>query len=364
MGKAKKRFVLLPQDHTVMVRQTSKWGQIFLMSLIGLGATAFATAWIYRIDEVVTVNGRLVPKNGGVEVKSPLNGKLNSILIDNGERVVKGQKLLQFDVKSAKAEKETINKQLDLERQNLEDELKSLKRRKITLKRNIELTETLLNKLLYLEEKGAISEVQILQQNNRLQQQRDELIQLQMSEKKTNNSSKSRIASLNGKLQLIDNQLENEWVKSPLSGTVFDLKPDNDKYVTQNAEPLLKVVPTGELDAEVNIGNSDIGFIKVGQDVEVRVDSFPFTEYGDLDGSISDIGADSLPPNEIVGSYHFPVMIDLENSNLKTKDGLIIQLQSGMTVTCNIKLRDRRLIELLSELFTDRSESLERLRQP
>jgi HlyD family secretion protein len=63
--------MLLPQEHTVMVRQTSKWGQIFLLSLVGLGATAFATAWFYRIDEVITVQGRLVPQRGGVEVKSP-----------------------------------------------------------------------------------------------------------------------------------------------------------------------------------------------------------------------------------------------------------------------------------------------------
>ena len=66
--------MLLPQEHTVMVRQTDKWGQILLLSLIGLGATAMATAWFYRLDEVITVQGRLVPQEGGVEVKSPLDG--------------------------------------------------------------------------------------------------------------------------------------------------------------------------------------------------------------------------------------------------------------------------------------------------
>ena len=65
--RQKRRFVLLPQEHTVMVRQTSRWGQIILLSLVGLGATAFATAWFYRLDEVITVQGRLVPRQGGVE---------------------------------------------------------------------------------------------------------------------------------------------------------------------------------------------------------------------------------------------------------------------------------------------------------
>ena len=68
--------MLLPQEHTVMVRQTAKWGQLLLLSLVGVGATAFATAWFYRLDEVVTVNGRLVPSKGGVAVKSPTTGQI------------------------------------------------------------------------------------------------------------------------------------------------------------------------------------------------------------------------------------------------------------------------------------------------
>ena len=96
--------MLLAQEHTVMVRQTSKWGQIFLMSLVGLGATAFSTAWLYRIDEVITVQGRLTPKEGAVEA-SPVSGQLSSILVKSGESVTKGQ-VLKFDVQAASAEKQ------------------------------------------------------------------------------------------------------------------------------------------------------------------------------------------------------------------------------------------------------------------
>ena len=94
--------MLLPQEHTVMVRQTSKWGQIFLLSLVGLGATAFTTAWFYRIDEVITVQGRLVPQKGGVEVKSPISGQLSKVIVGNGEQVTKGDLLLRYDVLAAK----------------------------------------------------------------------------------------------------------------------------------------------------------------------------------------------------------------------------------------------------------------------
>lgn len=356
--------MLLPQEHTVMVRQTSKWGQIFLLSLVGLGATAFTTAWFYRIDEVITVQGRLVPQKGGVEVKSPVSGQLDQVLVTNGEQVSEADVLVRFDVKSARAEETTLSRQLDLEKKRLNDQLRSNAQRQETLIRNISLTERILKKLTPLEQGGAISELQILQQENQLETQRDELIQLQTQREELINDSQSRRADLKGKLTQLRSQLRNEVVKAPISGTVFDLKPDNNRYVVTNAEPLLKIVPKGQLGGEVNVGNQDIGFIRPGQKVKVRVDSFPYTEYGEISGSIRSIGADALPPDELIRNYHFPVELSLQRSNLKTKEGTLIPLQSGMTITTNLKLRDRRLIELLSDLFTNRGESLKRLRQP
>ncbi|WP_186469827.1 HlyD family secretion protein [Synechococcus sp. A18-25c] len=356
--------MLLPQEHTVMVRQTSKWGQIFLLSLVGLGATAFATAWFYRLDEVITVQGRLVPQKGGVEVKSPVNGQLSQVLVSNGEEVKEGEPLLRFDVKSAEAEESTIARQLELERERLTDQLRRNEQRQQTLTRNINLTERILERFTPLERGGAISEIQILQQANQLETLRDELLQMQTEREELQNDSQSRTANLEGKLQQIQSQLRNEVVKAPISGTVFDLQPDNNRYVATNAEPLLKIVPNGQLGGEVNVGNQDIGFIRPGQSAKIRVDSFPYTEYGEIDGTIRSIGADALPPSELIRSYHFPVELNLSRSTLETKDGTVIPLQSGMTITTNLKLRDRRLIELLSDLFTNRGESLKRLRQP
>ena len=115
------------------------------------------------------------------------------------------------------------------------------------------------------------------------------------------------MANLEGQLQKVQSLLRDEIMLSPIDGTVFDLKPDNNRYVTTKAEPLMKIVPNGELSGEVNVGNQDIGFLRTGQKAKIRVDSFPYTEYGEIDGKVKSIGADALPPNEIVRSYHFPV---------------------------------------------------------
>ena len=189
-------------------------------------------------------------------------------------------------------------------------------------------------------EAGAISEIQILQESNRLETQRDELIQLKTQREELQNDSRSRTEQLQGQLNQVRNQLRNEIVRSPISGTVFDLAPDNDRYVTTTAEPLMKIVPSGELGGEVNVSNQDIGFLRRGQNVKVRVNSFPYTEYGEIEGKINRIAADALPPTELIRSYHFPDL-SLKRSNLETRDGTIIPLQAGMTITTNLKLLDR-----------------------
>ena len=348
----------------MVLRQTSRWGQIFLLSLVGLGATAFATAWFYRLDEVITVQGRLQPQKGGVEVKSPVGGQLAQLLVKGGDRVAQGQVLLRFDVRAARSEEGNLSKQLTLEDQRLEDQLRSNAQRQVTASRNVQLSTNILERLKPLERGGAMSEVQILQQSNQLETQKDQLQQLKTERDQLVSDSQARRQELQGKLDQVRNQLRNEVVRAPISGVVFDLKPDNNRYVAQNAEPLMKIVPGGNLSAQVNVGNQDIGFIKAGLPVKVRVDSFPYTEYGEIPGQVSQVGADALPPNDLIRNYHFPVDISLSRSQLRTKEGQVIPLQSGMTVTTNLKLRDRRLIELLSDLFTNRGESLKRLRQP
>ena len=203
-----------------------------------------------------------------------------------------------------------------------------------------------------------------MQQQNRLEALKDELTQLEGTKNQITNDSKTRENELRRRLNVVEKTLKYNVIKAPISGTIFDLKPDNDNYITTNAESLLKIVPIGELSGKVKITNQDIGFIRKGQEVKVRVDAFPYTEYGEIDGTIKSIGADALPPSRLVGQYHFPVDLSLSRSTLETRSGMIISLRPGMTITTNLKLRDRRLIELLSDLFTNRGESLKRLRQP
>ena len=108
--------------------------------------------------------------------------------------------------------------------------------------------------------------------------------------------------------------------------------------------------------------NKDIGFVKTGQKARVRVDAFPFTQYGELDGNVDQIGADTLPPDEKSKFYRYPVKLNLNKPYLENK-GVKVPLRVGMAITANLKLRDKRLISLVSDMFVDQTQSIRSIRQ-
>ncbi|MBJ7900359.1 MAG: HlyD family efflux transporter periplasmic adaptor subunit [Cyanobacteria bacterium RI_101] len=172
-----------------------------------------------------------------------------------------------------------------------------------------------------------------------------------------------RINELNSQISRAQVTLKYQEIKAPVDGVVFDMKA-TPGYVTppNQTEPLLKIVPKDYLVAEVYVTNKDIGFVREGMPAEVRIDSFPYSEFGDIKGSVESVGSDALPPDQINQFYRFPLKITLGSQQLKTQNRTI-PLQSGMSVTANIKVREKRTVmSLFTELFTKKLESLETVR--
>jgi hemolysin D len=111
----------------------------------------------------------------------------------------------------------------------------------------------------------------------------------------------------------------------------------------------------------VFVTNADIGFIRKGMTVDVRVDSFPFSEFGDIKGEVVQIGSDALPPDEEHRFYRFPVRIKLDRQFIST-GGQEIQIQSGMSVSANIKIRKRTVMTIITDQFTRKVDSFQNVR--
>lgn len=173
--------------------------------------------------------------------------------------------------------------------------------------------------------------------------------------------NEKRIAEINSQLSQAELTLQYQELRAPIDGVVFDVKAKGTGFVANTSEPILKIVPNQGLVAEVFITNQDIGFVNEGDSVDVRIDSFPFSEFGDIKGELVQIGSDALPPDEIYQFYRFPAEIRLETQFLDV-NGKEIPLQSGMSITANIITRDRTVLSIFTDMFNDKVDTIKTVR--
>lgn len=173
--------------------------------------------------------------------------------------------------------------------------------------------------------------------------------------------NKKRISEIDSQIQQSTQLLKYGEIVAPVDGVIFEMKPKTPGYVTNVTEPLLKIVPQGNLIAQVSITNKDIGFITPGMEVDVRVDSFPFSEFGDVKGELIWIGSDAAQPTQTQPYFTFPAKIRLTEQRLMSHGKPVI-LQSGMSLSANIKTRKRKVIDVFTEQFKKGLESLKFVR--
>lgn len=171
--------------------------------------------------------------------------------------------------------------------------------------------------------------------------------------------NENRINEINSQLSSVELTLKYQELRSPISGVVFNLQPRSTGYVYNSSEQILEIVPRDDLVARVFITNQDIGFVHPGMPVDVRIDSFPFQEFGDIEGELTRIGSDVLPPDETFKFYRFPAEVSIKDQFINV-EGHEIPLHSGMSLTANINIRKRSVITIFFDLFSEKIESLRR----
>lgn len=159
-------------------------------------------------------------------------------------------------------------------------------------------------------------------------------------------------------------------LRAPVDGTVEQLAVSTVGGVVTPAQRLLTIVPDGQqlvIDAE--LANRDVGFVRPGQVVDIKVETFTFTRYGLLKGRVVRVSRD------VVGADRSPEAVDTPAERAMRPPGYIARialnstsmvingeresLQPGMAVTAEIKTGRRTIIDyLLSPLAKRTSESM------
>lgn len=311
---------------SVMVPRAILW--VLVLAFFGF----IVWASVAEIDVSIPATGKLEPTGEVKKVQAAIEGEVSALRVDDGQRVKKGEVLLELVPVLSVGE---------------ESKLKSLQINLDNTRQQYATESVLLGRLRSLLSTAAVSQFEV-------EQKKLDVLKLQ-----------AQIADLTeqiSKQQYMTGQATGyESITAPVSGTVFDLQVKKGAIVS-SGQVMLKVVPDDNLTTRAFISNQDIGFVYEGLPVDVKLDAFPSSEFGDIKGKVMQVGSDVLAPDDIIKYYHFPVKVALERQFLEV-NGRKIFLQSGMSVTMNIKVRKRTVMSIFTDLFTQQADAISHIRK-
>jgi hemolysin D len=188
-----------------------------------------------------------------------------------------------------------------------------------------------------------------LYQKNRAQRQ-ELRKQRTIIEKEYNNkllemlvAKQKEITELTAELDAITFQKSKQVITSPVDGHVGKLLIHTEGGVVTSAEKLMTIIPnSAPLVIKATVLNKDIGFIKKGMDVALKVETFNFQKYGLLQGEVKHISYDALEDERLGLVYE--VLIKPKETHLIV-EGEKRRVVSGMSVNAEFKVGKRRVIE-------------------
>lgn len=188
------------------------------------------------------------------------------------------------------------------------------------------------------------------QQHSVIAQTRRAMLDLQ-------HEAEQRAASLTQELKKAEQRDRLTRLTAPVDGTVQQLAIHTPGGVVTEAQPLMVIVPSDQpVEVEAMLENKDIGFVHPGQEVEIKVETFTFTKYGVVHGTVQSVSNDAIEDEKL--GLVYSTRIQLKEKTLQV-GGKAIALSPGMAVRAEVKTDKRRVIDyFLSPLKEYVDESL------
>lgn len=383
-------------------RERPKSGRslIILISVFALIGFFLWARWA-ELDQITRATGQVIPSGRVQVVQSADGGVITELLVREGDAVTRGQLLVRLDSTKARAaveesrakeaalraaltrlEAELYDKPLEFapsvaeypdfiqnqtslfekRRTALEQELKTMGEMLELVSQELKMNEPLLatgdvsrSEVLRLQRQVAEIGGKIVDRRNRYLQE------LQTELTKT---EEELVSAVQLRAQRED-QLSRTELYAPTGGIVKNVRFTTVGAVLRPGDEMLQIVPSDdELIVEAKVVPSDIGFIRLGQPVNVKFDAYDYAIYGAGKGEVSYISADTLTEQTARGELsYYRVHVKVDASAMQARrPNETIELQPGMTATAEIKTGQNTVLRFLtkpltktiSEAFTER----------
>lgn len=373
----------------------SLWASVVIMILF------MVWAGYSSIDQITRAQGQIIPSSRTQIIQAPDGGVIEMLMVREGAEVQRGDLLVRFDKIKAEAgyrESEfkvaalsaTVDRlraevfghplvfqpdtakfpefrknQQDLlakRRDSIEQELRSLQQLRDLAKRELDMTEPLL-------QTGDVSMAEVLRLKRLMAEQDGQIAnrrnKYQQDSQTEFNKAEEELAGARELLIQRKNQLDNTELRAPVNGTVKNVRVTTRGGVLRPGDELMQIVPVDDvLIVEAKVKPADVAFLRPGQDVTVKIDSYDYTIYGTLSGKLSYISADTLsedgrPVSPEQPQSYYRVQVKTESPRFNRRPNENLQLQPGMTATIEVKTGSNTILNyLLKPIIKTLNESL------
>ena len=351
-----------------------------LYILIGLLTFIIWASW-FEIDQVVRVQGQVVPTEKNQIIQAADGGVIENIRVSEGDMVKQGQILAQLEQERAQAGVDEVQNRiagLTITRLRAEAEATgltpdfgiysrthpdlfgaqrglylqnviSIEKDKSALTEQLTLTQTELTLNRKLFESGDISFVELMRAQRVVVEARQKLEGLQekfrADARKEITRIEDEITSQRSKLQERKSVREHTEILAPVNGIVKSLRINTLGGVLRPGDEIMQISPTeGGYVIEVKINPADVGQLHQGLPVSVKLDAFDYTIYGGLQGELTYLSADTLSEQGPDGrlQVYYRAKIHIHQSPINSRLSMS-HIKAGMTASADI-LTDKRTI--------------------
>ncbi len=185
-----------------------------------------------------------------------------------------------------------------------------------------------------------------IQERDRLQSERSSEILAQLTQRQ------EELTNLEGQLNQATIRADGETIRAPISGRIYNVQVSLAEKNIEPGEDLLSILPDeANLMLEVKVLNRDIGFIAEGMRAKVKIATFPFQEFGTLEGTVRQISPNAIADQDL--GPIFLTRIELSQSAVSVQ-GQDVALVPGMAATGEIVTRQKSILTFLVEPITRR----------
>jgi HlyD family secretion protein len=163
---------------------------------------------------------------------------------------------------------------------------------------------------------------------------------------------KTQVNQSRNQVKVLNLQLRKRSVRSPVTGTIFELPITKNKAFLQAGQTIAQIAPQNvPLIVKAQIPSANSGFLKVGQPVKLKFDAYPFQDYGTQSGRVQWISPNSTLKtigNAQIEVFNLEVIMDQPYLQTSSKR---IMLSPGQSVSAEVIVRQRRIIDFLLDPF-------------